>query len=1322
MKRLIICLDGTWNADDGSSPLTNVAKLHSLLAKTDAAGVAQISHYIDGIASERGIRSAFVRGAIGSGVADRIREAYEVLLDSYAPGDEIFLFGFSRGAFEARSLAGFIALVGIGRRTQGFDVDAAWAAYRTIRTKRSPETLAQLRAAAHYPVRIKCIGVWDTVGGIGNPVVSSGLAARKHSYHDVSWNGIADIGLHALSIDEKRGTFRPLLWTLPRGQSLPQGQHVEQVWFSGTHADVGGGWRETALSDIALRWMVERVAATSGLMFDAEKLAAISWPDPLGPQHSSTGSQIFVLSRLIPFIRLVRQNAAAVSPLRRIFTGRWRTGHIPRDQVSINESVHESSSRRFGQKVVELEHSRSHMIEYRPAAIAAEAAPQESPDPSPQDKPRRIKLFTVHGTFAYETTWDDWDTNDDGKRAADTRNFVNRLSDHLREQNITLEAADHAQYNWSGGNSHDERRNAAIGLKKHIQSVLAEDEKTRGSNYYDGVYVVSHSHGGTISRLAMNLWDKPHDYYTPEKTETYDEFKHDDTCQVCKRSRNGVVGPATHSRPNGIITFGSPFVTFEKRKAGLVTARIGTWVYCAFAFAVAALMLKSGYDSGWNIAQSFAAPGIVVTGMRVVWPLLLTWLFAIFLPGIILPAVERHAGKGTTLFAVNAVLQTIKIVTLLLLACYFAAFAYGWWRETGGWNEVVAWLPFVTYGPLQALLVWITLIGVTWATVVTLPKRVLHWIKYKVAPLGEKLPTKYDPAEDRVVKYLSYHTPGDEAGFGLSFFGLLTWLIQTLGLAFACFLGSGLLLLVLIAIDAALQLTLGKGLLSPFGMSPFSSDPSERDRFIMLMNGLTSIPNAIFYQLGLGNFTSLGDLPNSRNASWWIPLAIVLSLFLMFLLLVPVMLILLSVAYVTALWLRRTGLVFGAEGLAWNLANRIAVSRRPNSNTALRIMLLSPEAWWRREVAHCYYYKSEKVIADLARSIANWGQIETSPAVPIGRWISSGARAACVATAMLSIFVTSVPVAGQMATLASYVSAQSTASSEQSNTGACPSEPRAGALPAATKTRQNLKRIRGIDEGVEQKLNALGVTTYEQIANWQCPQISLVSHALKMQGVVERQAWVQQATVLNDGGSTQYSKQVDSEAANSEAALAFRKQGKDWCIDHAVTVRNTSTTSRPSSELGSIASAEWEASVTKKYGAEWAKWPGSFASSCRTNECVVTAQICVPRNLQCADELTEVRYDFELPARLGKSAGDSIKTAVGDDLKRQWDAKLTAQSQGNWVTAQDIDNYFKPFEQVCTDEDDGDGRVRYRCKLAIAACEDLPPAKMPPGSVLQVAK
>ena len=370
MRRLVYCFDGTWNDDSGNSPITNVVKLHRSVLPEDAAGNQQIAHYMIGIATAFKGRARFLMGAAGIEVGARILAAYRQLIAEYRPGDQIYLFGFSRGAFEARSLASFIAMFGIGREDQGFSVDKAWTLYRLHRARQVRALLSPLRAASHYPVRIKCIGVWDTVGNLGNPLVPGGMLTRSLRYHDAHLPTIVDVGLHALSIDENRGPFSPTLWTLKKGADLAPGQMIEQVWFAGSHADVGGGYEESELSDISLLWMAERCMATTGLALDLELLRETTEPKPLGLQHEADTGRIYGWSRLLPFVRFIEQDRRALSPARRAVLGAWRTNRLPPDEVSLNERVHESALERFGKRVPAKSGDTLREVTYRPRNLA----------------------------------------------------------------------------------------------------------------------------------------------------------------------------------------------------------------------------------------------------------------------------------------------------------------------------------------------------------------------------------------------------------------------------------------------------------------------------------------------------------------------------------------------------------------------------------------------------------------------------------------------------------------------------------------------------------------------------------------------------------------------------------------------------------------------------------------------------------------------------------------------------------------------------------------------------------------------------------------
>ncbi len=371
MKRLVVLFDGTWNKPGNEDEITNVVKLHRFIPESDAQGVRQLAHYVVGIATEDLGRLTFTVGAIGFGVGDRMQRGYKFLCENYEDGDEIYVIGFSRGAFQARSLAGLVALAGIARSAEPETVVAVWDCYEQNKLSPDAKRLEELRAGASYPVRIKCVGVWDTVGNLGIPFVRKGLIKELLGFHDTELSPLVDVGLHALAIDEPRGPFEPTLWTLKRGTTVPDGQIVEQVWFPGSHANVGGGFKDSRLSDIALLWMAERMTQTTSLAIDLAGLRNSTKPDPLGELVSPTSDGVYRVSHVFPFVRLIKQNREGISPLRRALFGTWRTGVVPGDQETVNESIHESALARFGKHAPQRRGETVSQVVYRPANLAA---------------------------------------------------------------------------------------------------------------------------------------------------------------------------------------------------------------------------------------------------------------------------------------------------------------------------------------------------------------------------------------------------------------------------------------------------------------------------------------------------------------------------------------------------------------------------------------------------------------------------------------------------------------------------------------------------------------------------------------------------------------------------------------------------------------------------------------------------------------------------------------------------------------------------------------------------------------------------------------
>jgi uncharacterized protein (DUF2235 family) len=268
MKRLVVCCDGTWQLPDqtwlGSDSPTNVARLSERVANFDGT-IPQVIWYDQGVGT--GNLLDRVRGGLtGYGLDENIARAYRFLVGNYVPGDEIFLFGFSRGAYTVRSLAGMIRKCGIVRRDKVVNYATVLDLYRDDQHPDEPEpTEFREKFSVSTAVPLKFIGVWDTVGALGIPLTAfADLNKRRYQFHDTELSGTVQYAYHALAIDERRKPFSPTLWT-----SAPKpGQTLEQVWFPGTHSDVGGGFASRGLPEIALTWMIEK-ATGAGLAFDS---------------------------------------------------------------------------------------------------------------------------------------------------------------------------------------------------------------------------------------------------------------------------------------------------------------------------------------------------------------------------------------------------------------------------------------------------------------------------------------------------------------------------------------------------------------------------------------------------------------------------------------------------------------------------------------------------------------------------------------------------------------------------------------------------------------------------------------------------------------------------------------------------------------------------------------------------------------------------------------------------------------------------------------------------------------------------------------------
>lgn len=297
-KNIIICSDGTGNAANKGRG-TNVFKLFEAIDLTDLSdATGQIAIYDDGVGTQKLKLARMLGGAFGWGLTRNIRQLYEQLAYVYRPGDNIFIFGFSRGAFTARSLAGFIADCGIlnvkplNNAQVRAHVKDAYFAYRQKyrawlsplwnalmfwrwRSERDREAWRKKFAvddAAKLPngCRIQFVGVWDTVAAVGLPFAEAAAFLNKVIYgfkfRNQTLSQQVYRACHAIALDEERHTFYPELWDETKDDKKKT--RIEQLWFPGVHSNVGGGYPKQGMSLVALEWMMSKAAdRDSGIRF-----------------------------------------------------------------------------------------------------------------------------------------------------------------------------------------------------------------------------------------------------------------------------------------------------------------------------------------------------------------------------------------------------------------------------------------------------------------------------------------------------------------------------------------------------------------------------------------------------------------------------------------------------------------------------------------------------------------------------------------------------------------------------------------------------------------------------------------------------------------------------------------------------------------------------------------------------------------------------------------------------------------------------------------------------------------------------------------------
>jgi hypothetical protein len=441
-KRIILLLDGTWNDAEFGNTDTNIVRLRDGIARrlqiSETNGHGDGKYAVTSIAFqkkenfvfyERGVGTgAFLNrwtgGAFGEGLSRNIRRAYKFLSYYYNEGDQVFIFGFSRGAYTARSLVGYIHSAGLLLRDNCTEIleNTAWGFYRTPPNDRLPGVWSSLTPYVHRreAVRIACLGVFDTVGALGIPLSYFRVANRdKYEFHNVELSSITDQNLHALAIDELREPFEATVWR--RSQFKQFNTVTEQVWFPGTHADVGGGYiiqenrsggSIATLDDLTLSWMIKRIKARyeDFPIDDLEDLQRSHENAALAPQHNPRRWLYRLMPRALRSVANIPVNARAF-PLLRGFGER----NVSRDRHATKhqEMVHISALERLG-KVITVETKKSvykpkNLITVLPnirSALAGDETPAPirpvdwNGNPIEAGTPRAAEVLKLVDTFA----------------------------------------------------------------------------------------------------------------------------------------------------------------------------------------------------------------------------------------------------------------------------------------------------------------------------------------------------------------------------------------------------------------------------------------------------------------------------------------------------------------------------------------------------------------------------------------------------------------------------------------------------------------------------------------------------------------------------------------------------------------------------------------------------------------------------------------------------------------------------------------------------------------------------------------------------------
>ncbi|WP_207537252.1 T6SS phospholipase effector Tle1-like catalytic domain-containing protein [Sabulicella rubraurantiaca] len=394
-RRIILLLDGTWQDAAFNPRDTNIVRIREIVSRYLARhatplragagrpgptddGESVVSHapaaipaaasgrddwkhlvyYQPGVGTRFGL-DRFRGGGFGLGLDANVRRAYKFLSFHYEPGDEIYVFGFSRGAYTARSLVGYLAAAGLLTRQHCTPEREAlaWSYYRTPPDDRSPGVWHALGGHVHDrdTFQIECIAVFDTVGALGVPLeLLRRRNVLKYQFHNVEMPSVSRVNLHAVAIDEHRIPFEAAVWRQHKFKQLSS--VAEQVWFPGAHSDVGGGYedlesrrdQEPELDDLSLDWMLRRIRVhCPGFPCDTDDL-------PHGADGSRSGEAAALAPQHEPrtgFYALQRRARRSIANVP-VPVGWWEV-NLGRERhvVPAGEMIHVSALERLGREV-----------------------------------------------------------------------------------------------------------------------------------------------------------------------------------------------------------------------------------------------------------------------------------------------------------------------------------------------------------------------------------------------------------------------------------------------------------------------------------------------------------------------------------------------------------------------------------------------------------------------------------------------------------------------------------------------------------------------------------------------------------------------------------------------------------------------------------------------------------------------------------------------------------------------------------------------------------------------------------------------------------